>query len=227
MSNDNQSEAKVRHFTFGFVLAWIFAVVVGVPGIMMLFEHQVGVGILLILAALIALPPMNSFIKNKAHISLSGGLRVGAVIILFIIAGVVLSQGSTSATTASAPATSGNTTAAANQTATQPAVAPMKVTADALYSAYNQNQVAADAKYKGNMVEVTGVISSIGKDILNNPYVELGTGEYSALGIQCMFPQADESQLAGLTSGQSVTLEGTVSGETITIVEIDGCSIVK
>ncbi len=221
MSNENQSESKTRHITFGFVIGWIFAVVVGVPGIMMLFEHKVGAGILFILAALVALPPMSSFIKRKAHISLSGGLRVASVIILLIIAGVTLSQGSDTSVAASG---SGTTAAAANQPAAS-AQAPMQVTADTLYSAYNQNQVAADAKYKGNLVEVTGVIGSIGKDILNNPYVTLNTGEYSLPSVQCMFSQADESKLTSLSSGQRITLEGTVSGETLTLVEVDGCTV--
>jgi hypothetical protein len=223
MSNDSQSDGKTRHITFGFVIAWVFAVVVGVPGIMMLFEHQVGAGILLIIAALVALPPVNSFIKNKAHLSLSGGLRVAAVIVLCIIAGVVLSQESGSGAVAAAPA-GGSTQAASEQPA---APAPIKLTATVLYNAYTNNEVAADAKYKGNLVEVTGVINSIGKDILGNPYVSLNVGEYSELGVQCIFPKADESTLTSLSSGQSITLEGTVTGETLTLVGLDGCSIVK
>ena len=118
-----ENESKTKHITFGFVVAWIFAVVVGVPGIMMLFEHQVGSGVLLILAALVALPPMNTFLKNKTNVSLSGGLRVAAVIVICIIAGVVLSQGSSSSSTptASVPAAPDNVAATTQQPAPKPA----------------------------------------------------------------------------------------------------------
>jgi hypothetical protein len=104
MSNDNQSELKTKHITFGFVIAWILAVVVGIPGIMMLFEHQVGAGILFILMALVALPPANSFIKEKTNFSLSNGLRVAAVVVLFAIAAVVISKGTPATTAVSVPA---------------------------------------------------------------------------------------------------------------------------
>lgn len=221
MSNDNQSDGKAKHITFKFVLAWVVGVLFGISGISMLFEHQAGAGIFLILASLVALPPVNAFVKSRTNFSLSGGLRAAVVIILLVIGGALMPQ-----TSGSAPATvaSGTTQAAAEQPA---APAPIKLTADALYNAYTNNQVAADAKYKGNIVEVTGVINSIGKDILGNPFVALNVGGYSELGIQCTFSQADESQLTSLSSGRSVTLEGTVSGETITIVGLDGCSVVK
>lgn len=131
MSNDNQSDGKTRHITFGFVIAWIFAVVVGVPGIMMLFEHQVVAGILLILAALVALPPFNTFVKSKTNFSLSGGLRVTAVVVLFAIAAVALSQGgstSSSGTTASVPAAPDKTVAAPEQATQQAAQQPAQQT---------------------------------------------------------------------------------------------------
>ncbi len=229
MDNNNQSDGKVRHITFGFVLAWIVGVLFGLSGIAMLFQHEAGAGVVMILAALVALPPVNTFVKSKTNFSLSGGLRTTAVIILLVIGGTLLSQeqGSSPASTVAASANGSATTQATAEQPATTAPAPTKMTADALYDAYTNNQVAADAKYKGNVVEVTGVINSIGKDILGNPFVALNVGQYAELGIQCTFPQADESQLTSLSSGESVMLEGTVSGETITIVGLDGCSIVK
>ena len=221
MSNDNQSpEGKTKNITFGFVIAWIFAVVVGIPGIMMLFENQVGAGLLFILAALVALPPVNTFVKSKTSISLSGGLRFAIIVVLCIIAGIVVSKNGTSIPTVSStsPSTTGSTNA--------PAQPPIKISAVALSDAYNNNEVAADAKYKGNVVDVTGTIDTIGKDILNNPYVTLKTAEYSVLSVQCMFSQSDESTLAALSSGQAITLQGTVSGKTLNVI-LDGCSVVK
>jgi hypothetical protein len=130
MSSDNQSDDKTKHITFGFVIAWIFAIAVGVPGIMMLFEQKVVAGILFILAALVALPPANKFVKDRANISLSSGLRIALILVLFIGAGLSVTHGSTSlsAVTASIPAAPDNTVAApeqaTQQAAQQPAPAP-------------------------------------------------------------------------------------------------------
>jgi hypothetical protein len=107
-----------------------------------------------------------------------------------------------------------------------PAQPPIRVSAIQLSSDYNANGIAADAKYKGKVVDVSGTVDTIDKDILNDPYVSLKTGQYSVLSVQCVFSQAAESKLTGLSSGQQVTLEGTVSGKTINVL-LDGCSIVK
>src|SRR5580704_2485717 len=107
MSNDNQSDGKTKHITFWFVVAWILGVMFGIAGISLLFQHQVATGFFMILAALVALPPVNAFVKSKTNLSLSGGLRTAAFLILVAISGVVSSQypGSTPVTAVSAPAT--------------------------------------------------------------------------------------------------------------------------
>lgn len=223
MSDDNHvHEGKTRKITAGFVFSWIFAVLVGLPGIMSLFEGKILSGILFILVALVLLPPLNVWVEKRFKFALSGGLKVIVVILLLMAVGFSLT--STAKGTPVSTTTSAGSTAAPEVPAQTP---PMQVTADALYSAYNQNEVAADAKYKGNVVEVSGIINTIGKDVLNTPYVTLNAGEYAFPDVQCMFSQADESQLATLSSGQRITMDGVVSGESLTIVEIDGCAIVK
>jgi hypothetical protein len=86
------------------------------------------------------------------------------------------------------------------------------LSADDLYSQYNANEVAADAKYKGKVVDVYGVIRDIGKDILGSPYVVLG-GQGFLDGVQCTFPRADDSPVAHVTKGQFVSIRGRVSGK--------------
>src|ERR1700736_1804386 len=44
------------------------------------------------------------------------------------------------------------------------------ILANALYRAYDANEVAADEKYKGKSVKITGKVQNIGKDILGSPY---------------------------------------------------------
>ena len=54
----------------------------------------------------------------------------------------------------------------------------VKISASRLYKEYDANEIAADQKYKGKIIEVTGVIRDIGNDIMNNAYVTLAGDEY-------------------------------------------------
>lgn len=138
-----------------------------------------------------------------------------AIIIVVIIG--ISSSGDSSKQTV----TNGQSQAVADQT--KPAI---KVSAITLATAYKDNEVAADAKYKGQIVEVTGIVDTIGKDILDTPYITLGTTQYSFENIQCMFSKSDEAQLATVTKGKSITLRGEVSGKLVN-VQVNGCSIVQ
>jgi len=80
-----------------------------------------------------------------------------------------------------------------------------------LISAYEGNEVAADRRYKGQSLVVSGVVDNVGKDIINTMYVALkGEGVW---GVQCMFDDSHENQLAGLSKGDRVTLTGTCQGK--------------
>ncbi len=81
------------------------------------------------------------------------------------------------------------------------------VTASQLFSDYKGNQVAADEKYKGKTIEVSGTITSIGKDILDTMYVSLKTGDIIG-SVQCMLEDSELEKAAGLTQGQQITLTG-------------------
>ena len=77
-----------------------------------------------------------------------------------------------------------------------------KISAATLIAAYEANEVAADEKFKGKLIEVTGVIDSIAKDILGDPYVTLGSGkDFEIAHVQAMFPASAAKQLAGLRKG--------------------------
>jgi len=136
------------------------------------------------------------------------------VIVIFIIIG---SSGSKN--------TTNNTGSNQSQNNVQ-ATPAIKVSASELYADYKANQVAADTKYKGKTVEVTGTINNIGKDILDTPYVALNAGDILSV-VQCMFDKSDSAQLATLAKDTRITLTGKVKGEVIMNVLLDNCSIVK
>lgn len=102
------------------------------------------------------------------------------------------------------------------------------VTALALASEYKANEVAADAKYKGQLIEISGRVDTIGKDIVDTPYIAFETeNPYEVINrIQCMFRDADTASLSTVSKGQSITLRGTVSGALGNII-IKDCRIVE
>lgn len=83
-----------------------------------------------------------------------------------------------------------------------------EISARDLYSEYEQNEVAADNKFKGKKLAVTGVIKDIGNDILNDSYITLNTGNLIG-DVQCYL---DKNEVAKLSKGQIVTVIGKCTG---------------
>ena len=217
MENKIESEVKTKNITFGLVVSWIFGIVIGLTGIINVFSDPVP-GLLFIIAAVIALPPANKFLKEKMRISLSGGLKFIVVLILLGIAG---SQMGGKVKTEVA-----QTNTQEKKKIEQP-VETMKVTATQISEDYKANEVAADAKYKGKLLEISGLVDNIGKDILDTPYITFQTEQYAIVNqVQCMFSKSDEQSLSTLTKGQRVTLTGEVSSKLVTII-VKGCKIVE
>lgn len=215
MNNINQSlESETKNITFGSLVSWLFGIFVGVPAIMMLFTKFV-TGLLLLIAAVIVFPPTSKLIRCKLKISLSGGLKFALVLVIIIIAGSTLPSDSNSVadTVADVPA--------------EPEKA-IEVSAVKLIADYKANEVSADATYKDKLVEIKGIVKDIGKDILDTPYITLSDGQqYSISSFQCMFTKQQETELAAVVKGQSITLQGRVSGAIVGNVIARGCSIVK
>ena len=95
------------------------------------------------------------------------------------------------------------------------------ITASKLYKEYNSNEIAADEKYKGKIIEVTGVIRDIGNDIMDNAYITLVGNEYFG-DIQCYFNE--KSVVAKLSKGKRITVIGSCSGLMMN-VQINNCIV--
>ncbi len=85
----------------------------------------------------------------------------------------------------------------------------LKVSAVKLYNDYNANEIAADEKYKGKIIEVTGIIRDIGNDLMDNAYITLVGDQYFG-DIQCYF--SEKSVVASLSKGKRITVMGSCSG---------------
>lgn len=93
--------------------------------------------------------------------------------------------------------------------ANEPAI---HVEAADLYADYEANEVGADLKYKNRLLWVEGVIQSVGKDIVDTPYVEL-EGSGGLFAVQCMFPKGSEAELADLQKGKALIVVGRGAGK--------------
>ena len=87
--------------------------------------------------------------------------------------------------------------------------------AELLSQDYEANEVAADALYKGRILQVTGTVDSIGKDITDSMYVTLrGGNEHQIMGrIQCFFATSHQGELARLQKGMVVTVKCKCDGK--------------
>lgn len=210
------NEVKTKNITSGLVFGWLFGVIFVIMGLTNLGSNTAS-GILFLIAALLILPPINKLLKEKAHISIAKSLRV-------IIVGILLIVGFSFVGSDAVKEAETSTVAKTSTPAPEPKPT-IKVTADQLMSDYKANEVSADVKYKNNLIEVSGVVESIGKDILDTPYISLKTGgQYSITVVQCMFPKSAESALANVSKDERITLSGEVSGKLVNII-LKNCQI--
>ncbi len=101
----------------------------------------------------------------------------------------------------------------------------VSIEADVLYAAYQQNSVKADGAFKGQPVEVTGPVTSIGTDLGENAYIGIGKGLVGA--VRCSFPKSRTREVAELSKGQLVTVRGIIKGKSLAQqVELTDCRIV-
>ena len=84
----------------------------------------------------------------------------------------------------------------------------VETTASAIELAYDENQVAADNRFKGKVIRVTGTIESIGKNQFDDsPYVMLRSRK-RFMGVRCNFSEDKNASLTLLKKGQKVVLKG-------------------
>jgi hypothetical protein len=99
--------------------------------------------------------------------------------------------------------------------------------ANVLFRAYDQNPIAADAKYRYKTKTIVGTVRDIGRDILGNPYIVMGDDRIGIHGVQCIFSTEDEAEISKLKKRQPVAVEGEVKGLVLFNVLIENCKFVE
>ncbi|MFL5348520.1 MAG: OB-fold protein [Hyalangium sp.] len=84
---------------------------------------------------------------------------------------------------------------------------------NSLLSEYRDNELRADSKFKGHIVEVTGYVQDVKKDLLNLPYVTIGSGPALEIPkVQCFLTSEHAQKATGLSKGMLATVRGRVDG---------------
>jgi putative nucleic acid binding protein len=100
---------------------------------------------------------------------------------------------------------------------------PGQLTAEALFEEFQKDKDAAERKYKGQVVTVTGTVDKVKIGPSGNPYVLMKTSSL-ILRVQFLFKKADESAVAALKEGQKATIRGRVHGRIGNVV-IEDCEL--
>jgi hypothetical protein len=114
--------------------------------------------------------------------------------------------------------------------AAAPEAPAARVTAGDLLSEYSTNAVAADAKYKGKVLLVSGQFHSANKAPLLGYAVQLapeGAGDVATSFVQCFIVESAEARVAQFQPGQKIALVGTCDGQVLGQVKLSKCSLAE
>lgn len=91
-----------------------------------------------------------------------------------------------------------------------------------LLADYKSNEIRADGLYKDKWIQVTGVVGDVKKDILNDPFVTVGTGaQFEIPVLQCTLSKAAVERASRLSKGDAITIRGKVSGLMMNVLAKD------
>jgi hypothetical protein len=104
------------------------------------------------------------------------------------------------------------------------------VPAAQLLQEFQADPAAADQKYRGKYLEVSGVVERVGRNRDQTPFVILHAGDETArIKVECFFDPADdedETRVERLGKGQAVTVRGEFGGR-VSNVQLRECVLVK
>ena len=147
-------------------------------------------------------------------------LKWGAIVFVgLIVIEVIASAGKSGSTTP----TSGSDNTTQKQEEQAPAKEPEQVTATEIADDFDGNQVSAESKWNGKYVQFTAVVSNITDSGLS--FTNVGSKQFSLTQISCKI--SDKQSLLSLKNGESVTVKGTIGKQTIGIIDMTDCEVVK
>lgn len=119
----------------------------------------------------------------------------------------------------------GSSSSNTQTTNTTPTPAPeaQKITARQLADDFDANQVAAEKNWGRKLVEFKAVVTNITDSGIS--FGNVASKQFSMAQISCRIK--DKNQLMELKNGQSVTVKGVVGKQTIGVIDLSDCEVVK
>jgi uncharacterized protein (DUF1330 family) len=106
--------------------------------------------------------------------------------------------------------------------------ADFKVKAEVLYKEYVSDKTAADLKYNGKVVEISGKLSTVeSADTLVIATFVFKQGDFGDEGIRCTMLSKYKEEVKSIPSGSEVKIKGFCSGYNNVDVIMDKCSLNK
>lgn len=99
------------------------------------------------------------------------------------------------------------------------------ISATTIANDYSKNELAAERKYKGKEVRITGVISSIEQDIFGNPFISLDA-KNSLFGVKLNLKQLSEA-IYELSKGEEIDMTCIGGRYSMQIPSLDKCVFTK
>jgi len=104
-----------------------------------------------------------------------------------------------------------------------PTIVAEKISARQLADDFDENQVAAEAKWNGKSVEFSAKVTNITDSGLS--FSDVASKDFSLAQISCRVK--DKQQLLTLKNNQTVTVRGIVAKQTIGVIDVSDCEVVK
>ena len=103
------------------------------------------------------------------------------------------------------------------------------LTADELLDEYKKNEVGADQKFKDKIVQVSGKVAEVKKDLFGRYFIGLGTAhEDDNFDVMCYLDKTAEEAAGKLQKGETTTLMGLCQGRAGGLVlTLKSCILVK
>lgn len=153
------------------------------------------------------------FTLRKGHSATARIVAFAWLVIPFVIIGFQANSNQQSTMSVASTSSTSNEASVDKAVSNSPTEEVMQVGIQNLLSAYEDNEIGADNRYKDKLVQVTGIVDSVKKDILDNLYVTLGTGrQFQIPTVQAFFDDSMNEQLGQLSKGQQLTVVCRIDG---------------
>jgi predicted nucleic acid-binding Zn ribbon protein len=107
-------------------------------------------------------------------------------------------------------------------TGTQAAEEVIAATSREIATAYDENEAKGDALYKGKLIQVTGKVKSIDKDVADDTVIIL-VGKQMFQSVHATMRDSEEQRAINVKKGSSVTLRCRGHGEVIGSPMLNDC----